>query len=156
MATYKARVNTDINASPQAKAKVKELHGRRRVMLDDFTMGTTAGLIGDIINFGRLPRGAKILSVRAEVDVASFGAGVTFDLGHSAGLNSSTLEAADSNSIAAGLDGAVLAVTEYMATSDFIYKELADDIELTATVAGANFAVAPTAKLILLVEYSLD
>lgn len=159
MATYKGRLNTNIQASPQELVKVKELGGRMRVMYDDFTMGSTAGLIGDVLQLGKLPKGAKCFWARVNIETASFGAGVTFDIGHSAGLNDSTLEAADADAIAAALAGSALSANQYInpASSALIYKELADDVYLTATVAGANFNTAnTTAKLSVMVMYTLD
>jgi hypothetical protein len=159
MATYKGRNNTSIQASPAELVKVKELGGRMRVMYDDFTMGTTAGLIGDVIQLGKLPKGAKVYWARVNIETDDFGAGVTFNVGHSAGLNNSSLEAADADSIVAALAGSALSANQYInpASSAIIYKEFADEVYLTATVAGANFDTAnPTAKLSVMLMYTLD
>jgi hypothetical protein len=159
MATYKGRNNTSLQATPQVLVKVKELGGRMRAMYDDFTMGTTAGLIGDVIQLAKLPSGAKVYWARVNIETASFGAGVTFDVGHSAGLSGSSAEAADADSIVAALAGSALSANQYInpASSAIIYKEFADEVYLTATVAGANFNTAnTTAKISVLVMYALD
>ena len=71
MATVNGVESAKLNGTPQTMADVTKTGGRLRISYDNYTI-TSALSVGDVINLGYLPEGARIHKARFKTDT-SFG-----------------------------------------------------------------------------------
>ena len=139
---------------PKVKVDAKDYGGRERVSFDEHTFVANVVAIGDVLNLGAIPKGARVLDV--EVYSGDLGTTGVFDLGYSAGDEG--LETADPNAFIIGVAGTAVALQKMSteaAINPGLGKVFLDKCFLTATFTTATDA-ALGVNLKAIVKYAID
>ena len=142
MSDQKGKNRTLLTNKPTERADVTEMHGRVRTSYDSKTL-TSELAIGDKLEMGNLPRGAKLLGVKIKHD----------DLGTTGILKLS----ADGNDLVTGIDVKAAADVKDLpsAFADDLPKDIVNDGPMTLEATEATDA--GTGKVIeLWAEYVVD
>lgn len=145
----RGNVDADIYAAtvtkvPPEKIQVDKLGGRVRYICATYTQGASAGTIGDVIRFCKLPKGARILGCSK--------------LYFSAGTASATLKVGIT-----GSDAALLAATSIAAAGSAAMEahvaagaELITTAEVEIIGTNATAAIAANQKIAAHIFYTFD
>lgn len=129
---------------PSQKALVGDLGGRVRCLVDQYV---AAGVItsGDVLNLGKLPKGAKVVNgLLSHDDLGTTGTG-KLGWGASLELDSAgvTVEAADDDGFIASIDFNAAANVPFMwenAPTPGMFKELAGEVPVQLTFTASTTA----------------
>jgi hypothetical protein len=148
MAEFKGTNATRRLASPSEKVSVQDQGGRRRVIMDEYTVPVGGHIANDTVVLGQIPKGAKIINGRIVVKVAN-GAALTMDLGWKA----NGAEAASANGLINNADMNTVGFVSMAANGAGMEKTFSDAVDVVATFDGAALAGL---KFSHQIEYSLD
>lgn len=146
-ANYEAAYETE----PSSKISVKDQHGRLRVAYDSITLSAELAL-NDVIEFFKLPKGAKIVDAR--FSAPSDGTSGQYNVG----WQSNGTDAADADGFFVGTvaDTGAGAVDVKLASTSAGYRfEFAEETVINAVVAEATTASSGD-TLELMVIYVID
>lgn len=155
MATlYGTNATNATQTQPAVNAPVGDYGGRVRMCYDKYPITAALGA-SDVLVFGRLPKGAKI--VEAKVVCPDMGGTGNFKFGYQ--TTDSSLEASDDDAFGTAIDwsGQALAyqlgaTIGFSATGQF--KELAADVDVIITLNGVTATTSGTIHVAVL--YVLD
>jgi hypothetical protein len=136
----------DVNV-PSDKIPPGEVRGISRIAFDYYV---AAGALsnGDVINFMKLPKGARI--IKAEVVADDLGTTGTGKLGWAA--SSDGLEAADDDALIASLDFNTAAARTQMALEAAKFHEMLAEVQVQLTLTAATTAAGTIKCMVEFVE----
>jgi hypothetical protein len=151
MATVKADLRTNATAVPPVRSKVNRLGGRVRWFEATYTQ-PALGNIGDVIEWGDLPLGARTIGHLSQLNFAAGTASSTLTVGDAASANRH-LAATSVAAAGVAVPQAANASGAQFETSD-ASETATNNTRLTSTVAGAGLAAGQV--LTLKVAYVCD
>jgi hypothetical protein len=153
MSSKYAIAETSLRLSPPDYAKPNERGGRLRVLYDKYTL--TADLAAaDVIYFGKIPKGARVVDVMvkfADLDAS----GGTIDVGYDGGTNA--LETSDPDAFMNDADVTTADTfwsSDNLANAPGIGHEMLDEVNITVTTVGDTDATSGDIEVFVL--YVLD
>lgn len=155
MATlYATNATLATQNNPTSKVPVGDYGGRVRVCYDKYTLSAAFGA-SDVLTFGRLPKGAKVLN--ATVVCPDMGGTGTFDFGHTASVDAA--QAASAAAFGDDVDWSGQALAYNMgSTIGFsalgAFKELAGEVDVILTLTGVTATTSGTIHVA--VTYVID
>ncbi len=153
MANLYAIAETSLRASPPDYAQPNERGGKVRCLYDKFTVSADMAA-ADIIHFGKIPKGARVLEVvlkSADLDAS----GGTVDVGWAAGAGG--VETGDADGFLDDVDvtsADTFKMTDDLANAAGLYKEFSEEVDVIVTTDGDTDATSGDIELC--VWYVLD
>lgn len=145
MATVKADLRTNSSATPPVRNKVNRQGGRVRWFEATYTQGATIGNVGDVIEWGDLPLGARTLGHLCQLNFAAGTAASTLNVGDAASA-ARHLAATAITSAGLATPQAANANGAQFETSDAT-ESATNNSRLISTVAGAGIAAGQVITL---------